>query len=29
MKDYKIEYDETPEGRLKARAAYTGRYYTL
>lgn len=29
MKDYKIEYDETPEGRLKARAVYTGRYYTF
>lgn len=26
-KDYKIEYDETPGGGLKAQAVYRGKYY--
>ena len=29
VKDFKVEYDETPDGRLEARVTYTGRYYTF
>jgi len=29
IKDFKIEYDETPDGRRKARAVYIGKYYTF
>ncbi|NLT13141.1 MAG: hypothetical protein GXY05_02225 [Clostridiales bacterium] len=28
-KDFTIKYEETPSGRLKARAVYTGRYYAF